>query len=1191
MIRSIRMARTICVAVVALLLSAMPALAAKVDTRAGKHPDFGRIVFDWSRSISYEAVVEGELLRVRFEEPVETDLSIVPRVLVDYVRSARLEQNGKVATFALRRAFDIRSFVVGERSVVVDLLAKGALAAAPEAAPAGPDGAAVGRGRIGTRVGRHPTFTRVVFDWMRPVDYQVAQDGAEVRIVFAQASSIDVATLARRSSGRITRAGAELGDDRITVTLALAGKNRIRNFRHGTKVVLDVLDGSEDPQAPPAVERKSARDAGRMAARAARRGIPSLSSRQTARAAGSGPASRVQGDSRSMRPGTSARRPSDPVSPISSLMLANENGVAETDEAAAFLDPGLDPSRVLESDDIGTVAEAAPDSAQIKSRLEIVPVVVKPTEGGLELSFLWSTETAAAVFFRADRLWVVFDRRGTFDLSEVPLSPVGPVIAGRQIEDVAGAVLMFTLSAGLQARASESGGLWSVELGESVAEERPEFELRQEIEGGKGPRLLLNARGATAPLRIVDPEIGDSMVVVPVQVPVRQISKNRDFVEFSLLPTAHGLALVSRADGLRVRHQGNGIEVSKPEGLLLSSDRAGTSQPRIDSEQLEREARAEQQIQATVDRLRAERDIDPTKSPLEQPGPYLRLLEWVGTNPGRFNVALKAHLRSIASSPPIMRNQPRLELARFYLAHGFAADARALFPVMEAQDPTLIDMPHYRALRGAAHFLLNRIPEAHKDFSLTQFDGDTEIAAWRGAIAVANADWAEAQQMFDIAGEWPDYYPRELKLQFTLLKARAELAVNDYDSADDMLTELAEQEEIPTDIKAETAYLLGQARERLGHIDEALESYRLAATSKSRPIVARAQFARASLLLRKGELVPLDAIEQFERLRYSWRGDAFELQVLRELGRLYSEHGDYRKGLQVMRHAITYFPRTAETRAIAKEMNDVFERLFLDGAADNLPPVKALAVYHEFRELTPLGPRGDEMIRRLADRLVAVDLLGQAAELLQHQIKFRVKRDQKAKVGAQLALIRLLDRKPKKALQALASTKWGDVSARLRLERRHLQVRALATLNRHDEALDLVARDRSSDSRRLRADIHWRKRDWPSAVGAFQELVDDSTQSGDDILDPVRGRQVLKLAIARVLVGDREGVSALRERFIARFAEGADLEAFKVITDRVDPSATALRQLAGQIADTEQLEAFLAGYRKRLASKGLRTIE
>jgi hypothetical protein len=60
----------------------------------------------------------------------------------------------------------------------------------------------------------------------------------------------------------------------------------------------------------------------------------------------------------------------------------------------------------------------------------------------------------------------------------------------------------------------------------------------------------------------------------------------------------------------------------------------------------------------------------------------------------------------------------------------------------------------------------------------------------------------------------------------------------------------------------------------------------------------------------------------------------------------------------------------------------VFEDLFLSGKADALPAIEALALYYDFSKLTPIGRRGDELIRRLSERLVAVDLLDQASELL-----------------------------------------------------------------------------------------------------------------------------------------------------------------------------------------------------------------
>ena len=50
----------------------------------------------------------------------------------------------------------------------------------------------------------------------------------------------------------------------------------------------------------------------------------------------------------------------------------------------------------------------------------------------------------------------------------------------------------------------------------------------------------------------------------------------------------------------------------------------------------------------------------------------------------------------------------------------------------------------------------------------------------------------------------------------------------------------------------------------------------------------------------------------------------------------------------------------------------LFTQIFLGPKGDELPPIDALGMFYEFRELTPIGRRGDELIRRLADRL-AVD--------------------------------------------------------------------------------------------------------------------------------------------------------------------------------------------------------------------------
>src|ERR1700741_4830267 len=91
-----------------------------------------------------------------------------------------------------------------------------------------------------------------------------------------------------------------------------------------------------------------------------------------------------------------------------------------------------------------------------------------------------------------------------------------------------------------------------------------------------------------------------------------------------------------------------------------------------------------------------------------------------------------------------------------------------------------------------------------------------------------------------------------------------------------------------------------------------------------------------------------------------------------------------------MRVALTAYPNSPHTISIQQEAGKTFDGLFLAGKADALPAIDALSLFYDFRDLTPIGRRGDEMIRRLAERLVSVDLLDQAADLLQYQVDNRL---------------------------------------------------------------------------------------------------------------------------------------------------------------------------------------------------------
>lgn len=222
-----------------LFLAALPAQAQeRVQARGWAKSSYGRIVFDWPRPVQHTAKIEGNQLTVAFERPMRTDLSAVVRGLAEYLTGARMSADGRTAIFALAGNYKLDSFTSGA-SVILDLRRTGATAQRT-ARPSAAEGLQV-------RVGHHPGFTRLVFDWGDPVDYTIGRTGRSVSMRFDRAGAIDTHSLdmALPKPAFGSPVSRVSGGD-LVVDLTVPARSYIRHFRDGGKIVLDVQDEGGD---------------------------------------------------------------------------------------------------------------------------------------------------------------------------------------------------------------------------------------------------------------------------------------------------------------------------------------------------------------------------------------------------------------------------------------------------------------------------------------------------------------------------------------------------------------------------------------------------------------------------------------------------------------------------------------------------------------------------------------------------------------------------------------------------------------------------------------------------------------------------------------------------------------------------------------------------------------------------------
>ena len=295
----------------------------------------------------------------------------------------------------------------------------------------------------------------------------------------------------------------------------------------------------------------------------------------------------------------------------------------------------------------------------------------------------------------------------------------------------------------------------------------------------------------------------------------------------------------------------------------------------------------------------------------------------------------------------------------------------------------------------------------------------------------------------------------------------------------------------------------------------------------------------------------------FDGLRYRWRGDATELETIRALGQLYLAPGPLPRGAGGAalgrRAGCPTCPRRCSCRPTSPPPS---ARLFLDGHADGLEPVQALALFYDFKELTPIGADGDLMVRKLVRRLVDVDLLDQAAELLKYQADNRLDGVPRAQVATDLAAD--LPDGPQAGAGDPGDQRLAHHRPARRAERRAPADRG-ARLGAASAATTppwrSSRRTPRKDAQDLRAEITWKQKDWAEAGPLFEKALGDRWKDPAPLSAEEEGK-LLRAGVAYSLAGDDGGARPACSGQYQGFIDGAhNPEALRIALTGVPTAA------------------------------------
>jgi tetratricopeptide (TPR) repeat protein len=1132
---------------------------------------YARLVFKLAADVGTEVTTAGSILIIRFSRPVDIPVERLSEAAPDYVSSARRDPDGSAIRLSLVRKVTVSTMAAGER-MFVDMLPDG-WKGPPPSLPMEVVRELAERARVAERALRlqraeaeakkrppirvralvQPTFVRFVFEMPDGVGASSVLNDQKLTLQFNAILNFDLADAKVAAPPNVASISQKIDIGKTMVDIALIGDVDVHSFREERNYIIDVaFQQPEKAKALPLPSADAAHDL-RPATDAARGAKPAApaSGMVAAQPAGESAPERQAND---IVPPTSesiARqmkmdaRPDAPAK-APSAAVADAPKAAEAEKKPDASDA---PKKMMTAEAKPGAAEAKPGAADVKpgSADSTAKVEAIRDSEGLRLSFSFATPTPAASFRRGDTVWLVFDSTAPLDLD--PIRAKGGSIIGeisRVLLDTGQAIRIRLNRPQVHAfSAEERAGatLWIETFADKVLASPQPLTVTRNITDPALANVVVSLANPGLLHRLTDPEAGDTLLVVTAPPPIRGFIKRQDFVDFSLLDSAQGVAIRSNAEDVAVERAPDKIILGKPGGLTLSP--VGVSAERAPTA------------------VRPLFDID----------------DWHNNQKERFIVREDALVRAAASAEPDRRSQARLDLARFYMARSMYPEARGVTNLILSDGDPRTDEAAVLMVHAVASILMGRPEQALKDFASPVVGNNYDSQLWKGLAFARQGKWGDAREKFKNVEFAIASLPLELQRIVTMDAMRASLEVKDYAGAAKRRAEL-DVVGVPPEMKPAFAVLAGRLAEALAQDQDALDDYTFAVKSSDREAAAEAKQLEIALKQRRKEINQADALRELETLAVTWRGDATELKTLQMLSLIYNESGRYPEALAAARTASKLQPNSEISRQAQDAASALFSDIFLSAKGDDLPPIEALGMFYEFRELTPIGRRGDEMIRRLADRLAAIDLLDQAAELLQYQIDNRLEGAARAQVAARLAMVYLTNRKPDRAIAALGSTRIADLNGELRQQRLLLEARAQSDVGRHDLALDILTNITGREAIRLRSDIHWAARQWREASEQIELYYGDRWRDFKP-LNPAERSDVIRAVVGYALADDAIGLARFREKFAPLMTGEVDKQAFDVASKPATGSSAEFAEIAKLAAGVDTLEGFLREMKAR----------
>jgi len=770
-----------------------------------------------------------------------------------------------------------------------------------------------------------------------------------------------------------------------------------------------------------------------------------------------------------------------------------------------------------------------------KTKASDVTVGITNNKNSKRLSFPFAAKDVGAAIFKRDKsLWLVFDTRRDFFIGKA-----GFIESTEQYNDPHNTIVKIRLKDNFSPTIFKNGKNWVVSLKTKSSNKgrnlSPEF-IGDGLVSFKSIGTVKNI------VTVRDEEVGDILKIVPVKSTKLGSVKAQSNVDYKILESSIGIAISLTSDYVKTSYNKNteALDIISTYSLASKDDGKNALE------------KYESILPLKISEIEAA-SFTQTKLYLQDMIIYAK------------NKEEKA--KAIA------------ELGKFFFTHEMYQEAIGAFERSKNLSEKTSNTKENLLMKAVALTLTNQALDArdvytHLKQNYAYNSAIQEVKLWDAynEFSLGNKNTAINFHGNKLIESYPD------KVYFDLAFADLDILYSKKDAkAMDLI--IKSLKEAPNQSiknfsqyhQARYFYLLNQ----VNLSQNLLEEIKTNATNGKEYLIAELQLVK--VLYEQKRLDWISAVQRLSQLRFVWRGDKYEQQLLMAMGIAYQQNHDVINAIRTYKYINDSFGSSAENNFfITSQIVDLYSKIFLSNEMQELDDFSVVALFYEFKDYVPIGQDGDRVVLGIARRMLNLDLLEMASGILEHQVMYRLRGVERMVTANHLALVLLMDRKPKEALRVLNDTDNENFGFMEHHKRTLLKSKALIDMKMYDDALSYIGSGDDPDSSLLKSEIFFKSMRWGDYISFVGPKIRSKLKEGD-VIKGETGQEVLRLAIAYSMLNRLDDLAYIEKSIITENKELKSILSFlKSSNTPIDPHRI------DEMMGVDSMKNFLDNYRQLL---------